>query len=210
MAKAKTKPDGWRARGLLFENCSCQLVCPGHVHFEQLCTHERCVGYWALRVDDGAYEGVDLAGVRAVMAYDTPRHMIEGDWIETLIIDESASSQQRRAIETILSGRAGGPWAVLARFVGTHLETRYLPIRIDDEGMTKRVRVEGMLESTIEAIRGRDRSRTVSFENMYNQIHDTSQVIATGATRYDDGTIVVSTEKSHALYSHFDWSGSPA
>jgi len=34
--------QGWFARGLLFENCSCQIVCPGHVHFDQLCTHERC------------------------------------------------------------------------------------------------------------------------------------------------------------------------
>ena len=46
-----------------------------------------------------------------------------------------------------------------------------------------------MLESTIEAIRGRDRSKTVSFENMFNQIHSSSQVIARGAASYDDGEI---------------------
>jgi len=34
---------GWHARGLLFENCSCQLVCPGHMHFSQPCTQERCL-----------------------------------------------------------------------------------------------------------------------------------------------------------------------
>ncbi len=31
----------WWARGLLFENCSCAVVCPGHFHFSQKCTHER-------------------------------------------------------------------------------------------------------------------------------------------------------------------------
>jgi hypothetical protein len=46
----------------------------------------------------------------------------------------------------------------------------------------------------------------VTFENMFNQIHAASQVIARGSTRYDDGEISVDTEGSHALYSDFDWS----
>ena len=46
----------WWARGLLFECCSCQVVCPGHVHFEQLCTYDPCAGYWAIRFDDGEIE----------------------------------------------------------------------------------------------------------------------------------------------------------
>ena len=196
----------WWARGLLFENCSCQLICPGHVHFDQLCTLERCVGYWALRFDEGDFEGVALGGAKAVIAYDSPRHMIEGDWIETIIVDDATSAPQRRSIESILTGRAGGPWAVLARFVGTRLETRYLPIRIEDAELSKRVVVDGMLDSTIEAIRGRDRTRTVTFENMFNQVHATSQVIARGAARYDDGRIRVDNKGTHALWSRFDWS----
>ena len=47
MAFDSTRAETWWARGLIFENCSCTLVCPGHVHFSQPCTHERCVGYWA-------------------------------------------------------------------------------------------------------------------------------------------------------------------
>lgn len=196
----------WWARGLLFENCSCEAVCPGHVHFEQACTHERCLGYWAIRFDEGEFDGVSLAGVRAVIAYDSPRHMIEGNWVETLIIDEGAGEPQRRAVEAILTGRAGGPWAKLARFVGKRTETRYLPIRIDDEDRVKRVAIEGLLDSTIENLRGRDRSRPVTFENMFNQIHATSQVIAKGGARYDDGTIVVDNDNTHALHSRFNWS----
>lgn len=196
----------WWARGLLFENCSCEAVCPGHVHFEQACTHERCLGYWAIRFDEGEFDGVGLAGVRAVIAYDSPKHMIEGNWVETLIIDQGADEPQRRVVEAILTGRAGGPWAKLARFVGKRTETRYLPIRIDDEDKVKRVAIEGLLDSTIENLRGRDRSRPVTFENMFNQIHATSQVIAKGGARYDDGTIVVDNDNTHALHSRFDWS----
>jgi hypothetical protein len=200
------RPPDWWARGLLFENCNCQSVCPGHVHFDQLCTFDRCVGYWTIRIDEGAFGEIDLGDVRAVLAYDSPQHMIDGDWIESIVIDEAASREQRSAVETILTGRAGGPWETLARFVGRRLETRFLPIRIDDEERRKRVVIPELLDGTVEPIRGRDRDKPVRLENMFNQIHAKSQVIATGATSYDDGEIVIDTQQSHALWSSFDWS----
>ena len=196
----------WWARGLLFENSSCQSVCPGHVHFDQLCTEQRCVGYWAIRFAEGEIDGVALDGVDAVIAYDSPQHMIEGNWTEVLIVDERATEAQRSGVEAILTGQAGGPWEVLERFVSKRLATRFLPVRIEDGGKTKSVTIAGLLDSSIEAIRGRDRSRPVTFENMFNQIHAPSQVIAKGATRYDDGEVVIRTENTHALYSDFDWS----
>ncbi len=199
-----TNPKWW-AKGLLFENCNCQVVCPGHVHFEQLCTFERCVGYWAIHFEDGEFGGIPLAGVNAVVLYDTPQHMISGNWTEAILIDEQASADQRKSIEAIFSGAAGGPWAVLARFVSKRLATRFVPIEIEDLGTTKRVTVAGLLESSIEAIRGRDKTTPVTFENMFNQIHPPSQVIARGGARYDDGEIAIRNENSHGLYSNFTW-----
>ncbi|MCZ6915240.1 MAG: DUF1326 domain-containing protein [Gemmatimonadetes bacterium] len=204
MSKAEARQ--WWATGLLFENCCCQSVCPGHVHFDQMCTLERCVGFWVVRFDDGEYRGVALGGTAAVIAYDSPRHMIEGDWTEVIIIDDQASPEQRQAVEAILGGRAGGPWAKLAPFVSRWLETRYLPIRIDDEGTHKRVVIDGVLDGSVRDIRGRDRSKPVTFENMFNQVHATSQVIATGSATYDDGVIRVHTEGTHGLHSRFQWS----
>ncbi len=195
----------WRARGLIFENCNCQSVCPGHMHFDQLCTHERCLGYWAVRIDEGAFDGVSLDGVKAVIAYDSPQHMIAGNWTEVVVIDQAASPAQRHAVEAILTGGAGGPWAVLARFVGRRLDTRFLPIDLVEEGATKKARIPGLLEAAVTQIRGRDRAQPVLFQNMFNQIHASTQVIATGATEYDDGVIRISTTKTHGLFSNFDW-----
>ncbi len=196
---------GWWAKGLLFENCSCQLVCPGHIHFEQLCTHERCVGYWAARFDEGEFEGVPLGGVRALVLFDAPQHMIDGGWTEVIVIDQSATGEQRRAVDTILSGRAGGPWEVLGRFVGRRLETRYLPIEYVEEGATKKAWIAGVLEAGLKEIRGRDRTQPVRFENIFNQIHAAEQVLARGTTEYDDGVIRIHNEKSHGLHSRFEW-----
>ena len=209
MAGSSTPLPAWWAKGLLFENCNCQTVCPGHVHFSNKCTHERCIGFWAIRFDEGSYGDVDLAGVTAVIGYDSPQQMIAGGWTETLTIDVRASQAQRTAVETILTGRAGGPWEVLDRFVERRLPTRILPIEITDEDAVKRVVIEGLLESTIKNIRGADRNEPVTFKNMFNQVHASTQVIARGDTAYDDGEIVLTSEGTHALYSHFDWSVTP-
>jgi len=135
--------------------------------------------------------------------------MIDGNWTEVILIDESAGEPQRRAVESILTGRAGGPWAILARFVGKQLETRYVPIEISETEQAKQVAVAGILESTVTGLKGRDRSRPVTFSNMYNQIHPPEQTIATGSSRYDDGTIRFDNANTHGLYSHFDWSVTP-
>ena len=194
----------WNASGLLFENCNCTVVCPGHTHFSQNCTHERCIGFWALRVDEGTWGGVSLAGVRAVVAYDSPQRMIDGGWTEVLIVD-AAGEEQRRAMERILTGADGGPWEVLARFVGRRLPTRFEPILIEDQDALKRVAVEGVLEGFVEPIRGRDKSRAVTLVNMFNQIHAPEQVVARGSARYQGGEISFQNEGTHGLWSSFSW-----
>lgn len=195
----------WEAAGLLFENCNCTLVCPGHVHFEQDCTHPRCIGWWAVAVAEGRFGEVDLAGARAVVTYDSPQRMIDGGWTERLILDQDMSAAQRDAVERILTGKAGGPWARLAPFVGTWEPARVAPIVIEDEPAEKRVRVKGVLDGVVKAIRGRDRSKPVTFENMFNQIHPPTQTVARGTTQLDDGTIRVTTDGTHGLWSRFHW-----
>ena len=194
----------WWAKGLLFENCSCQLVCPGHIHFDNLCTYDRCIGYWAMRIDEGDYAGLSLAGARAVIVYDCPKHMIEGNWTQRLLLD--ADDTQAEALETILTGKAGGPWKVLARFVSDRLETKRVAIEIEDDELVKKVAIEGLMKSTVQAIKGRDRSKPVAFDNIFNQIHPPRHYLARGTTRYDDGHLSVSNDGSHGLWSSFDWS----
>jgi hypothetical protein len=195
----------WFARGLIFENCACTLVCPGHMHFSQLCTHERCKGFWAFRFDEGAFDGVPLAGLKAVIMYDTPQRMIDGGWTQALVIDESASPDQRRALERLLTGQAGGPWQKLASFVTTQLPAEFRRIDLVDEGPTKRVSIGDRLKGFVTQIRGRDRSKPVVFENCFNQIHAPTQVLAQGDTDYDDGVIVVHNTGTHGLWSTFEW-----
>ncbi len=175
------------------------------MHFSQNCTHERCKGFWAMRFDEGDYGGVPLAGTRALIAFDTPQRMIDGGWIQTIIIDASATPDQRRALEEMLTGRAGGPWAKLGSFVGTRQPTEFRPIEMVDEGPTKRISIAGRLKGFVTQIRGRDKTAPVRFENSFNQIHAPQQVLALGDTEYEDGAIVIHNTGSHGLFSMFDW-----
>ena len=60
-------PPPWWAEGLLFENCNCQIICPAHLSFKQNCTFERCLGYWAIRFEEGTYGEVPLGGLMALL-----------------------------------------------------------------------------------------------------------------------------------------------
>lgn len=197
----------WWTKGLLFENCNCQLVCPGHVSFKQLCTHDRCLGLWAMHFQEGEYGGTSLASLNAAIAWDSPQHMIAGGWTTALYLDERASERQLEAIESILSGGAGGPWQVLARFVGKRLESQVVPIQFENAARKKRMWVDGLFDTSIEAIRGRNKAEEVTFSNMFNQIHSPEQVLALGGTRCTDRRMPFTTDGTHALYSRFVWRG---
>jgi hypothetical protein len=201
-----SNPTSWWCRGLIFENCACTLVCPGHMHFSQLCTHQRCKGYWAFRFDEGIFGDVSLAGTRAVIVFDTPQRMIDGQWTQGIIIDKSASDAQRSALDTILNGRAGGPWEKLGSFVQTRKPTEFLSIEMHDDGPVKQLSIADRLKAVVTQIRGRDKSKPVMFENIFNQIHAAQQVLALGDTDYNDGVIVISNRGSHGLFSNFEWS----
>ena len=126
-------------------------------------------------------------------------------WIETLYIDERANQAQRQAIERILMGQEGGPWVVLSRFVEKRHPTRYLPIHFEDQGRMKRMWVDGIFDTTIENIKGQNRDKEVAINNMFNMIHSSHQVIASGETRCDDSGHIFSMKGTHALYSKFSW-----
>ena len=197
----------WWAEGLLFENCNCTAVCPGHIHFSQKCTHEVCRGFWAIRFEAGRAGEVDLAGIDAVVVYEAPQVMVDGGWKQVIIVSDRAGAEQRRAVDEIIAGKRGGPWEVLSRFVSDALPTRAAPVRIEDAPERKSVTIAGILEGAVQAIRGRNRAEPVIFGNIYNQIHDSTQVIATGSTRYDDGEIVIANDGTHGLWSRFRWAG---
>lgn len=198
---------GWSASGVLFENCSCQLICPAHVSFKSICDHDRCRGYWGIHIDEGRYGDVALDGLNTVVVYDTPVRMYSGDWTERLHVDDRADEAQGGALEAIFSGRAGGPWEILAGFVSEWLPSQRASIRFEDRGRDKSLTIPGVIDSTVTALRGRDGKNDAVLSNLHNVIHGAIHVLARGSTRCTDPNLVHAHEKTHALYSRFEWHG---
>ncbi len=204
-----TARDGepWSAEGTLFESCNCALICRCHIHYANPADHDRCLFYWAVHFDRGAFGETRLDDLNAVLVGDTPKHMLEGNWTQAVYIDERADSAQRAALERIFAGQAGGPWTVLASFVGKRLDTLHVPIRYLDDGHVKSMEIAGRFSARVEAIRAADRTGEVKLVNLFNQIHGAEHVLARGTTEHAGQAPAISTQDTHALYSRFSWSG---
>jgi len=197
----------WKMQGLLFENCSCQLICPAHVSFKQNCTHELCQGHWAIHIREGHYQKTPLAGLNIAILFESPQRMYEGGWKQTVYIDRRADSAQRAALESVLAGNEGGPWEVLAQFVEIRLQTRFVDIEFEDKGRVKRMRIEPYFETEVKAIRARDNGGEAILKDLFNQIHGAIHVLARGKTMCHDQGLDFEIEGTHGLYSDFVWEG---
>lgn len=78
--------------------------------------------------------------------------MAEGNWTTAVYLDEKASSTQQEALGTIFGGAAGGPPSALVPLIGTNLGVKTVPIEYRNEGKKRSARIEGILDSTIEAV----------------------------------------------------------
>lgn len=197
----------WWAEGFLCENCNCTSVCPGHISFHQRCTHDRCLGYWAIRIDQGWWGDVELAGCHAFIMNDGPQIMIEGGWRQEIYLDEDTSAAQREALEAIFTGRAGSGWAVLATMIAERWGPYVVPIRIEERSKGFAVSAGSVAQSSAEWIKGVDRSRPVMLQNIFNQIHGTEHGLALGATVHGGERIQACFEGTHAIWSRFSWRG---
>lgn len=81
----------------------------------------------------------------------------------------------------------------------------FSPINSSHDEVSKSVIIPGLLKSIVTRIRGSDRNKPVLFGNIFNPIHASTQVLATGDIEYDDGVIRVKTSRSHGLFSNFEW-----
>lgn len=200
-------PDPWWITGTLYENCTCQLLCPAHVSFRQRCDNDPCWGFWGVHVDHGRFGRLVMGPQDAVIAYESPPYMHDGGWTVQIFLDDAAEAAERRALERILTGEAGGPWQVLSRFVAERLETRTAPIDYQSDGKHKVLRIDGVLESAIDAVESKRTGESVTLGNLFNVIHAQVQYLAKGSSRMGGEAFHWATKGKHALYSEFTWTG---
>lgn len=147
----------WRMRGPEIANCNCDWGCP--CQFNALPTRGDCRAMTAMRIDEGYFGELDLSGLTWVGMFAWPRAIHEGGGEAFVVIDRAASSAQREALLTILTGGETEPGAtifnVFATVIDTLHEPAFLPIsfEVDIAAGTGRVQVDGIIDTLAEPIR---------------------------------------------------------
>lgn len=109
----------WRISGSYFESCNCDPICPCR-RIDGVpggrSTHGECLGVLSWLIEDGAVDGVDVAGQPVAMAIRYSDDEEGSPWTWILYLDANASEEQQAVLEGVFRGRIDGsqrdhfPW----------------------------------------------------------------------------------------------------
>lgn len=149
MTETKTK---WSLEADYLQACNCDYGCP--CEFSAPPTRGFCEGTGAWSIVKGDFGDVNLDGLGVGFAAHWPKAIHEGGGTLALFIDERATAQQREAILTICSGKAGGlPFEILAQTFSTVLEPVFARIDVKMNGRDSSVRIGSHLNVELEPIK---------------------------------------------------------
>ncbi len=198
----------WKISGQYVETCNCDFVCPCVLTLMQTTTHGNCIFAMGYSIDRGAFDGTDLSGVKFVVVGHTPGNMNKGNWDVGLIVDSSATEQQRDAVTAIASGQAGGPMAALAGLIGNFKGVESRPVRIEGSGNRWTVSVPDMVEEGVEGQSGMG-GKTLHLVNTGHPAADQLALAHSTGTRINAFGITYEepSGRNNGHFAPFDWSG---
>ncbi len=120
----------WSMTGQWLEMCSCKMVCPctlGPAEPDQ----GWCSVALLMNIQQGSSDGVDLSGTKAALLLELPGDFVSGIDKARVYTDETASPDQRRELEAILTGKKGGVWEPIGSMIKQWLPMQTARIEID-------------------------------------------------------------------------------
>jgi hypothetical protein len=97
----------WRIAGEWFDVCSCNVPCP--CTFAQAPTGNHCEVLFAYRINEGHYGTTPMQGLKVVILATLPGNLWNGMKLDAgVFFDAAADADQRQALVTIFTGKAGG------------------------------------------------------------------------------------------------------
>ena len=158
--------ESWSLKGEMTLSCSCTVFCPCVLSLgEHPPTEDRCQTWAGIRIDEGRFDSVDLSGINVGLMMDLPGIMARGNWTAALFVDDKASAQAVRAMTRIFTGRVGGTTHLLSILVGSFLGVRQVPIEYRQEGQTRLITVDKIIDGAITPVRGKNRGENVVIQN---------------------------------------------
>jgi hypothetical protein len=177
--------EAWTLRGEMALSCSCTLFCPCVLSLGMHPPTEGHCQTWAgVRIDEGRYGGIDLAGINVAVMFEIPGLMSRGNWTSALFVDQAAAPPAVEALSTIFTGRAGGSTQLLSILVGTELGTRQVPVTYRTDGDTRIVSIDKVLDGAITPVRGKERGEPIMIRNSEYWIAPDVTISQAGTSRF--------------------------
>ena len=147
-------------------SCSCTVFCPCVLSLgNHPPTEERCQTWAGIRIDEGHFDDVDLAGIKVGLMMDLPGIMSRGNWTAALFVDDKAPIQAVKGLTRIFTGRVGGTTHLLSILVGQFLGVHQVPISYETQGETRIVSIEKYVDGAITPVRGKEQGENVVIRN---------------------------------------------
>jgi hypothetical protein len=136
----------WHVSGSYFESCNCESICPCRPQGDRKggrSTFGVCDFALSWQISDGRAGEIDLSGLGVVFAGEYSDDEPGKPWRIVVYVDDRGDSRQRKALEEIFLGRAGGTTLRnYARVLGEVYAVRPARIKLDHTPGSQRIDVE--------------------------------------------------------------------
>jgi hypothetical protein len=113
--------ESWTIRGEYIAACNCRVSpCPCTTAGGDP-TEDECNGFGVFSIREGRYGDTDLSGLKAGYITRWTGNVLNGNWDIGFLIDQQADERQAEALQTILTGEAGGTFADFVPLIGNVL-----------------------------------------------------------------------------------------
>ncbi len=141
----------WMLKGQVLGGCSCDWGCP--CNFNARPTQGFCDGGYVWHVSEGRFRSIKLDDLSFALVGHSPGPLHEGNVTWQPLIEERADSTQREATLALLSGREGGPWAILGAVAVKTLDPIFARFSLTLDGLNSKVEIGRILRLELDKIR---------------------------------------------------------
>lgn len=198
----------WSINGIELTNCNCSWGCP--CQFNALPTSKQCEAVWGMRIESGHFGDTRLDGLAWGFLVWWPGAVHEGNGKLQLFGEKRATPEQRKALETIASGKVSNEGTYFSIF--SAMAPNFMPavwesveLECDVDRRTGRLVVAGLVDCQVEPIRnpitGEPHRARVTLPNGFEY---REAEYASGTTR-SKGPIALSHAGSHAHLARVGW-----
>ena len=191
------------------ETCNCDYGCS--CNFSGFPNFGRCEALVAYHIREGHYGEVKLDGLDFIYAASWPRAIHQGDGTMCVYISDRANRAQRRGIEEIAYGRAGGSgsFAVFATTMRYKLDPQFVPIEMHVDGKRSRFAVPDVLSVELsphfDPISGNEQDVQINLPNGF--IWKTAHAIKTKLMKIATPNLNFDHSGRNAFYSSLEFKG---